>query len=686
MSEKPKGEVFFDAKFGIEAMQNEPYQSGFTWKTVIGSFFVAFVMLPGIIFMGLMIGEDLGNAADWVTIILFVEIARRSFVQLRKQELYILKYTISQFSHISGGIAVGGGMFGMMVIQRYFRNSEAYANFGIGRDVPNWYAPYGNSAYEPFTNMEVWGPVLLVMVASAILGKLTMLSLGYLIYKVVADVEKLPFPMAPIHAEGAIALAETSSDSNQRGFRQYCFSIGVMCGAVFGLFYMAIPALSNAFLGKTVQLLPVPFWDLTHLFERFLTSIRGEAWGGGVIGLSFNLGLLFVGFVLPWRIVIGGFTTVMLFQIFVNPMLQRFGYMPHWKPGKDAIEVTVASNLDIYLSIGIGTSLAIFVLGVWSMVRSVIKFRNNKARGEVSVHDVDMSLFWKRNIERGDPPTWIALVIWVCSALGYIWLSNYLINGNVTNPNERFPVWFFFLFAFGVTPLQSYINARMSGIAGQYAGLPFVAQAAIFLSDYKKVDIWYAPLPIANYGGLSDHLRVVQLTRTKFTSVWLADLFVFPISLIASFIFWSYITGLGPIPSDAFPYVQKFWPQHAQMSALWASSKLEGGSLLLNSINLNYILLGLIGVVALFSVFNLIGISVQYIYGGLGAMNAFPHTQIPVFLGALLGRFYFAKKFGRERWQNFAPILAVGFGAGMGLIGMFSIAINFLWVSIGTGY
>jgi hypothetical protein len=30
--------------------------------------------------------------------------------------------------------------------------------------------------------------------------------------------------------------------------------------------------------------------------------------------------------------------------------------------------------------------------------------------------------------------------------------------------------------------------------------------------------------------------------------------------------------------------------------------------------------------------------------------------------------------------------LAVGFGVGMGLVGMFSIAMNFLWVSIGIRY
>ena len=83
----PKGESFYDSSFTIEAIQHEPYENGFTWRTVLGALFVAFVMLPGVIFMGLMIGQDLGTAAEWVTIILFVELARRAFVQMKKQEL-----------------------------------------------------------------------------------------------------------------------------------------------------------------------------------------------------------------------------------------------------------------------------------------------------------------------------------------------------------------------------------------------------------------------------------------------------------------------------------------------------------------------------------------------------------------------------------------------------------------------
>ncbi len=505
-----------------------------------------------------------------------------------------------------------------------------------------------------------------------LLSKLTQLSLGYLAYKITSDVEKLPFPLAPIHAEGAIALAESSQEKHKGGYRQYCFSIGVMIGAVFSVFYVAIPTLTQAFLGKTVELIPIPFLDLTTSFEHLLPA--------GTIGLSLNIGLLFTGFVLPWRIVIGMVTTTLATQIVLNPVLFHAGMLPHWAPGKDAIETHVANTLDVYLSAGIGTAFAVFIIGVWGIVRSVMGFQKKNVTGRT----VDFRNFFHRDVERGDPPIWVPVVVWVAVSAGYVILCNALINFGLPSA-ERFSIWWLVLFAFFWTPVNTYINARMSGIAGQHAGVPFVNEGAIFLSGYRHVNIWFAPLPIGNYGNMADLLRETQLTRTRFTSILKAELLIFPLLLIASYLFWSYISSLGPIPSDNYPYVQKFWPQFAQMKALWAASMQEGQSLLFDSVKPALIGGVILGVLALFGLFGAFGVSAQYIYGGIGAINGYPHMAVMIFLGACLGRYILARRFGRERWMNYAPILAVGFGAGLGLVGMLAIAINFLWVSIGTG-
>ncbi len=678
-NEKKKGDdaSFYDAKFGIEAMQHEPCENGFTWRSIVGALFIAFVMFPGIIFMGLMIGEDMGNAADWVVIILFVEIARRSFMTLKKQELYILKYTVSQLSSFSGGTALGGGIFAFLVYQRYQRNSEDFANFGIAQEVPNWWAPYGDAAFEQGFLGEVWWPVLAVTIFGMLLNKLAQLSLGFLAYKITVDVEKLPFPLAPINAEGAIALAESSADKDKKGFRQYCFSIGVICGAVFSIFYTGIPILTSAFFGKSLQLIPIPFLDLTQAIEGVMP--------GAILGITLNAGLLFTGFVIPWRIAVGMFTSTIFFQVFLNTILQQTGNLPSWSPGKDAIQTHVAATLDLYLSVGIGTSFAIFAVGVWGMVKALRRYSKAKKEGGDIGEGLDMSKFWYHNKERGDPSTKLMIIVWLAVSVAFVLLSNYLINAGL-EPDERFPIGWLIGFAFIWTPINTYINARMSGIAGQNAGVPFIFESAIFASGYRKLNIWFAPMPLGNYGNVADMFRVCELTRTKLSSIFRAELLIFPLMLFASFIFWSYITGLGPIPSDQYAYVQKFWPMQAQMKALWASGMQEGQSLLLDALKPGVIGAAFTVAVSAFAGFSWLGISVQYLYGAIAAVSSYPHMAVTIFSGACLGRYVLAPKFGKERWQNFAPILAVGFGAGLGLVAMLCIALNFLWVSIGVNY
>ena len=39
------------------------FEEGFTYRTVIGAFFVGFIMMPGAIYMGLIAGVSLGSAA-----------------------------------------------------------------------------------------------------------------------------------------------------------------------------------------------------------------------------------------------------------------------------------------------------------------------------------------------------------------------------------------------------------------------------------------------------------------------------------------------------------------------------------------------------------------------------------------------------------------------------------------------
>ena len=111
------------------------FEDGFTSKSIIGVLFVAFIMIPGNMYLSLMVGGSLGAAAEWVTIILFAEITKRSFTSLTKQEVYVLYYVAA------GLIAAETGAFEGLLWNQYLRQSPPAQQFGIANLIPDWGAP-----------------------------------------------------------------------------------------------------------------------------------------------------------------------------------------------------------------------------------------------------------------------------------------------------------------------------------------------------------------------------------------------------------------------------------------------------------------------------------------------------------------------------------------------------------------
>ena len=66
----------------------EVFADGFNWRTVISAVFLGFIMMPGAMYLSLVVGNvgSIATASQWVTIILFAEIARRSLKDLKMQE------------------------------------------------------------------------------------------------------------------------------------------------------------------------------------------------------------------------------------------------------------------------------------------------------------------------------------------------------------------------------------------------------------------------------------------------------------------------------------------------------------------------------------------------------------------------------------------------------------------------
>jgi hypothetical protein len=630
------------------------FEEGFDLKTVVGAIFIGFLMMPGSMYLQLVIGTGIGPAARWVTIILFAEVAKRAYTDLKQQEIFLLYYM--------AGAALASPFQGLLWSQ-YLVQSDAARMLGLTEFIPAWIAPQPDSmslVERTFLHRDWLIPILLLMGAQLI-QRIDQFGLGYSLYRITSDVEKLPFPMAPVGALGTMALAESNEDK-KKSWKWRIFSIGGVIGLVFGSIYVLLPTVSGLIFNEPIRLIPIPWIELTRHTEGVLPAVA--------TGIQLDLGLIFIGMVLPFWAVIGGLIGLVITMV-ANPILYQQGILQRWHQGMGTVETVFANNFDFYMSFGIGLGLSIGLVGLWQVLKS---FKKNGDPNRGTLKDL-----FHPPPGRGDFNFWISIGIYVFSTLAYVGLCVLLV------PN--FP-WIFFLgYGFIYTPVVSYITARMEGIAGQFVSLPLVREASFIAGarffGYQGIEIWYAPIPIHNYGEATVNFRQIELTGTSLRGIIKAEIVVFPVVMIASLLFSQFIWRLAPIPSASYPYAQELWHLQALNTLLMQTSTLEGNSLFYQALNGIYVLSGVSFGVVVYAVLSFLGLPILLVYGvvrGLGQST--PHGLILEVIGAFLGRYFFLKRYGKM-WRQYAPVLLAGFSCGMGLTGMFAMGFALILKSLG---
>jgi len=639
---------------------DEDYTEGFNKRTVWAALFIGFIMIPGTIYLGLMTGGGLVGAASWVTVILLVEISKRSFVQLKRQEI-LITFTIVR-NLMTAGVVLGaatltlpGGPFSDLIWRQYLIQSPYTQAFGLHKLIPAWAVPPANSEAilrRTFFHRAWIIPIILIVVHN-VLFTINKYTLGYAVFRITSDKEKLPFPMAPVSAEGVNALAETSN--KKETWRWRVFSISAMIGIIYGAVYVVIPTITGLMMSQPVQLIPIPWVDFT-------ASI-GVKFPAAILGVMTELGILLSGFVLPFWVVCGSFVSAILAKMIGNPILHHVGIIKNWQEGMTAIPANIVTQMDFWINIAIAGGIVVAVIGIIKTAGAYIK----KARSKNTPQEEDKEALPPG---RGDYPIMLALFFWFLSTVIYTVICKILV--------PHFPLILFVLFGFILTPILTYTSARMFGITGVARGIsfPYIREGTFILSGYSGVNIWFAPVPYFNHGSLAQTFKTLELTRTKFTSLYKAELATLFIMLFCSFLFWSIIWKMAPIPSATYPYIQRIWPMSAMMQSLWVTSTLpgSGSNWMLEAIKFKYILpASLIGG-AIYVITLLLNFPGGFFYGLVGGVALLPHTALPMFAGALLGRFYFSKKFG-PKWKRYTPLILAGYGCGMGLVGMASVAV-----------
>jgi hypothetical protein len=672
------------------------FKDGFGWTTVVGIFFCGLVMMPGGIYLGLMTGTGIGSAASWVTVILFMEIARRAMRPLSKQNLVVLLHAATVM--MVGNLLFPGGPFGQLVYRAYLVGSEAARDSGMLGAFPAWFAPAPDSKaiVERSLLSSEWlvpGAILLFMVVVSLIQRYT---LGYAFFRLTSDVERLPFPLAPVSALGATALADiehVESDkervdkarpqSRTASERRRVFSLGAVLGLAYGSLTVGVPSITALFLERPLYLIPQPFVDATTLTEGILPATP--------LGMTLDVGVVLLGFVLPFWTVVGTFVAIVATFI-LNPLLFRFGVLHTWQPGMDTVNTAFSNNVDFWLSFGMGVGLGLAAVSVFNTVRDVRqRMRELNARRETARHEEaraggapEAVRLWQPPREgRGDYPVWIALAVYALSATAVVALCLTLL------PRTPGIVFFLVFFAFVYGPFISYVNARLLGISGQVVEIPFVREGAFLLSGAKGIGIWLAPIPAEHYGWQTQSFRVNELTGVKFWSLVKTELVVLPVLFTLSLLFWAFMWKADAMPSALFPWAQINWELQAKNSVLLYSSTFVppgadgelrgvGESLFMKAMHPGVIAGGFAGSVGLFALSATVGLPVLFYYGLFRGLGHLPHTMLLELSGALIARRWLHKKYGKENFMRMSPIVLAGYLTGVGLIAMTTIALRLI--------
>lgn len=252
------------------------FETGLTLRAGLAIFFASLFFMPISIYMQLVAGVVIGSIAVFVTAILFSELSIAAGSPLKKQELFIILQMC--------GIAATTTYMVELIYRGYMVSSPLSQAFRIGNAVmsemiPTWWAPRaGSESYlrRILFHLDWTIPTLLTVVYGGftILTEFALLMVTSLLY---IEIEKLPFPMAPMTVEMVTTLTERKP--YRIGLFSECATIGMLIGIVAHLPRMTLG----------IQIIPFPWVDFTGWTEQY---IPGAIVGIASEPLSYILGML----------------------------------------------------------------------------------------------------------------------------------------------------------------------------------------------------------------------------------------------------------------------------------------------------------------------------------------------------------------------------------------------------------
>ncbi|OYT29642.1 MAG: hypothetical protein B6U94_07540 [Thermofilum sp. ex4484_79] len=637
-------------------MYERRFKSGFTRRSILALIFTSFTILPVQILLRLTSGESIAAAAAYITIILFTEISVFLGNPLSKQEVFII-YSLA-------ALAGTAAPFLDFVYYAYFKTSEIawslknpYTGRPIPLEIPSFYAPpISSSAYRfrSFIHSDWILPIFAFTFQFGLLLVLMEFSLTFMGAALFIDVEELPFPIANVQAQLISTLTERDRE------RMKIFTIMAVVSSIYAFVLYGIPILSMGMFGTSIQIIPLPWLDMTTGLigiEKILPgamfgiSTDPIAWGVGLLLSSDTLIYMVIGSIAVW--VIGNYLALNVF----NSEFPEWA--AEWKPGMSLSLIWQRSYLRVWSFIHLGIFFAVSAIIVASKFKSLIKAFKiliNPPRRVKEAGYIDMR---------------ILVLTYVSASLASVLFFHYLV--------KDYPLqymWATVALSMGASFIFALVNTAMLGETGATVGTiggiapqHLLWYGTLYTTGYKGVAAFFFNPVIGGILSPSwvQAIKVAYLTETKPIDFFKAYAIAFILYHLFSFVYVSAYWAIAPIPSSVYPATMVFWPMAVLNKGMWVTRRIVAKPTLTVYSFITMLLLGAAGtILSKFGLpFSIIGLTV-----GITTPPPFP---VAAFLGGVIGRVIIRNLYSDEWFKKYRAVIVAGIAAGEGIvIGIFS--------------
>lgn len=627
----------------LEEKQPTRFRSGLTKSSCLAAIYATVIFIPALMYLELMTGLS-GFPVAWFTLLLWVKLSELTGRKLTKQEAFLV-FTLAGIEFLP-----------LYYVQRtWYRTSGIAEFFGLTQEFPNWWVPpLGSGAFEVVGGgvrgtlfHPDWVLPITVTLTWLVISIFLSISLGYFARELFVEEERLPFPIEQMNAVSIVAV----TGEERRPMR--ILSVFAIFGFIWGFLVYASPFILQAWLGRSIQWIPIPWIDLNKRVQVFFP--------GAILGILTDLIPYAIGLVIPFNAAVGMAAGSLAVYFFGNWLTVKYNLspVPWWEPD---MSIAVAGQRcvlyfwsTIVIGVGLAAGLAPLMHRPGILKRAFSRMLHSTKGSKERLSDaVSFGKFILLPL--------IATIV-AGTALFVILVPHFVMANPWILP-------FIMLMPIVTTLVTGRMRAE-TGVeefpVGNMRNIMFLA------TGYRTADAWLAPNPFQTGGrAWLTRFKIAELTETSSTSVVKAYLLLLPVTVVFSLVYIDLLWRMGPIPSARYPGAAAIWPIDVTYTSLW----IKGG----RAFPTTWILYSFLGATGIYFALTLLKVPVSFIGIGVG-VGQLPPYALAYLTGGIVGKIL-ERRFGKERWNRRKMLVSGGLAMGEGIAVTISVAVSIIINSI----